>query len=586
MANANGTTRADVIIVGLGASGAILARELTQAGFRVLGIEKGPDYTPQDFWLKFDELRYSTRCGISPTADKDPITWRPHDRTPARLLPWAIGPGSGNPLFLAPSLGVGGGSIHYACWHWRQLREDFAVRSTVVDHFGEGKLPRGSRIVDWPVSYDDLEPYYARLEREIGVSGTAGNVQGWIQPGGNPFEAPRSGPYPFPALRPSASNGVFVAACTKLGYHPFPAPAAIITEDSGDRKACTYCGFCRDYGCHTGAKSSTQDTMIPDALATGNLEILANCRVQRVNIDRDGRATAVGYVDARGETHEASADLIVLATYALENARLLLVSDVNRNGAVGKWYMIHNYHWFSGVLPEDTMIYAGPAVGGWVIDDFNAPMALRHSDGSFLWGTPIMYFAGDTQPIEGVKNLPPGVPRWGKDFKEWLRFGYRHAFGMYSQLASLPLATNYLDLDPTVKDPWGQPALRITHDWGAHERAGGEWINQIKQQIAGEMGALRTWPAPLEPPYHITTHEHGGTVMGDDPTDSVVNRFGQSHEVPNLFAIGGGTFPTLTGYNPTATIQALTLLTADYIKREANTGGTLAGTITRRLATV
>ena len=100
------------------------------------------------------------------------------------------------------------------------------------------------------------------------------------------------------------------------------------------------------------------------------------------------------------------------------------------------------------------------------------------------------------------------------------------------------------------------------------------------------MGALRTWPAPLEPPYHITTHEHGGTVMGDDPTDSVVNRFGQSHEVPNLFAIGGGTFPTLTGYNPTATIQALTLLTADYIKREANTGGTLAGTITRRLATV
>lgn len=577
--------QADVVIVGLGASGALLARELSEAGMTVLGIEKGPNYGPEDFWLKFDELRYSIRCGISPTMDTDPITWRPDGRTPSQLAPWAVGPGAGNPLFLPPSLGVGGGSIHWACWWWRQTEGDFRMRSIITEHFGEGVLPEGSRIVDWPVSYQDLEPFYHAAEVETGVSGKAGNINGELIEGGNPFEAPRSSDFPHPPIRPSAANQPFVDACTKLGYHPFPAAAAILSEDEGDRKACTYCGFCRDYGCHVGAKSETQNTTIPKALATGNLEILANCRVQRVNVDADGRARSVTYVDARGRTHDAEGSLVILSAYSLENVRLMLASGLNRNGAVGKWYTIHNYHWYSGIMPEDTMIYAGPAVGGWVIDDFNANWH-EYSDGSFLWGTPILFFAGDTQPIEGVKNMPPGTPMWGAGFKDYLRSNYRRRFGMYSQMATLPLESNFLDLDPTVKDPWGQPALRITHDWGDHDRAGGRFVNEIKEQISREMGAVQTWAAPMEPPYHITTHEHGGHVMGDDPGDSVTNAFQQSHEVPNLFVVGGGSFPTMNGYNPTGTIQALALRTADYIKREAKAGGSLAGTISRATATV
>ncbi|MFN8674902.1 MAG: GMC family oxidoreductase [Thermomicrobiales bacterium] len=579
------TRQANVVIVGLGASGAILARELTAAGLTVLAIEKGPDYAPEDFWLKFDELRYSIRCGISPTMDVDPITWRPDAETEAELLPWAVGPGAGNPLFLPPSLGVGGGSIHYACWHWRQMEEDFRMRSVIIEHFGEKALPEGSRIVDWPVTYAELEPYYAKLEREIGVSGKAGNINGEIQPGGNPYEAPRSGEFPFPPIRPSASNQPFVDACNELGYHPFPVPVSIISEDSGERKACTYCGFCRDYGCHVGAKSSTQDALVPLARATGNLEILANCRVQKVNVDADGRTRSVSYIDASGERHEAQGDLVVLSAYSLENVRLLLASNINANGAVGKWYTIHNYHWFSGILPEDTAIYAGPAAGGWGIDDFNTTFH-EYSDGSFLMGTPIMYFAGDTQPIEGVKNMPPGTPMWGKAFKEYLRSNYRRRFGMYSQIATLPVESNFLDLDPTHTDPWGQPALRITHSWGPHDMAAGRWINDIKHKIAREMGAVDVWEAPLDPPYHVTTHEHGGTVMGDDPSDSVVSSYGQSHESPNLFVIGGGTFPTLSAYNPTATLQALAYRTADYITREIKPGGSLAGTISRQTTTV
>ncbi len=569
------TKRADVVIVGVGAAGAILARELAEAGLRVLAIDKGPYYRADDFWLKFDELRYSTRGGMSPTMDTDPITWRPDARTPARLLPWAVGPLPINPLFLPPSLGVGGGSIHYACWSWRQTPEDFRMRSTIVERYGEARLPEGSAIVDWPISYDELEPYYDRVEYAIGVSGQAGNLNGQILEGGNPFEGPRSRPYPFPPLRPAGATPLFVEATRRLGYHPFPGPAAIISEDWGERRGCVYCGFCRDYGCHVGAKSTTVDALIPGALATGNLAVLTECRVQRVNVDADGRARSVSYVDARGERHEAEGDLIILAAYALENTRLMLVSGLNRNGMVGKYYMTHNYTWYMGIMPEPTNPYAGPGVSGAAIADTDAHV-MDHADDGVVWGTPVIFKAGDTQPIEGANNLPPDVPRWGQGLKEWYRYGYRRLISMYSQIPSLPLERNFVDLDPQVKDPWGQPALRLTHDWSEPDLRVAEWINGIKAEIAREMGAVKTWAAPLAPPYHISTHEVGTHIMGDDPARSVVNRYCQSHEVPNLFLVGGGVFPTLGGYNPTETIQALAYWTADYIKRETRGGGALA----------
>ena len=190
---------------------------------------------------------------------------------------------------------------------------------------------------------------------------------------GSPAGTPRGAPFwslPLPADPTQRLESAFRRCLQRTRPSPFPVPTSIISEDWGERKGCVYCGFCRDYGCH-GGQVPTQDALIPAAQATGNLEILANCRVQQVNVDRDGRARSVSYVDASGEHHEATGDLIILAAYSLENVRLLLVSNINANGAVGKWYTIHNYHWFSGILPEDTMIYAGPASAGWAIDDFN-----------------------------------------------------------------------------------------------------------------------------------------------------------------------------------------------------------------------
>jgi gluconate 2-dehydrogenase alpha chain len=325
-------------------------------------------------------------------------------------------------------------------------------------------------------------------------------------------------------LQPSASNELFVEATKNLGYHPFPPPVAIISEDWDERKACVYCGFCRDYGCHVGAKTTTLDTMMPRALATGNLELLTNCRVQHVNVEAEGLGRSISHIDAKGERHEASGDLVILSAYPLENTHLMLVSGLNQNEMVGKRFMIHNYGWFSGTLPEATHIYAGPAVAGWAIDDTNAYFIDR-SYLNFIGGTPIMFFAGDVQPIEAASILlPPDIPLWGKEFKEWLRHGYRHLFGMYSQNASLPTEANYVDVDPKVKNSWGQPALRTTHDWDGTDREAAFWLNQIKHEIAREMGATKTWEAPLLPPYHLTAHEMGTHVMGDDPNESVVDR--------------------------------------------------------------
>lgn len=404
---------ADVVIVGMGASGITMARELTEAGFKVLGIEKGPYYHSDDFWLKFDELRYSARAGLSPTMDTDPITWRPNAQTEAQICPWAVGPLALNPLFLPPSNGVGGGSIYWAGWSWRQLAQDFRQRSEWLERYGEEMFPEGTHVVDWPISYDDLEPYYDRVEYEVGVSGKAGNINGETQEGGNPFEAPRKRDYPMPPLSRSAADEVFVKAAEQLGYHPFPSPAAILSEDYGERKACVYCGFCRDYGCHVGAKNTTAETMLPRALATGNLELLTNCRVQRINVDAEGIARSVSYVDARGEQHEARGDLVILSAYSLENTRLMLVSGLNENGMVGKRFMIHNYDWFSGLLPEETHVYAGPAVASSSIDDTNADVVDR-SELGFLGGGSTNFFCGDYQPIETASNLPPDVPRWGR----------------------------------------------------------------------------------------------------------------------------------------------------------------------------
>ncbi|MGD9734383.1 MAG: GMC family oxidoreductase [Solirubrobacterales bacterium] len=561
--------RVDAVVVGVGASGAIVAERLAEAGMRVVGLEKGPDYTAEDFEVKHDELRYYQRNGIVATLAADPVTWRPDESTEARVAPWSAGPlGVDEPLYGLPSIGTGGGSLHWGGAAFRFREADFAMRSTIESRFGAGALPADTTLVDWPLTYGELEPYYELAERGQGVSGKAGNLGGEPQEGGNPFEAPRASEYPMPPLRVGAADHLFVEACERLGYHPYPTPTGINSVDYDGRPACVYCGFCHGFPCHVGAKSTTQVTSVPRAKATGRFEVRPFSRAFRVELDEAGRARGVSYFAGDGSVRQIEAERVILAAYALENTRILLNSGIDANGQVGRNLMIHNYGWFTAVLPEPTNPFMGPLTAASVFDDISSELVPDNDEG-VLWGAPILSVTGDLQPIEAFHSMPPAGPRWGRELKEWLRDSYRHLHKMYSQTSSLPRPAHYCDLDPKAKDPFGVPALRITHSWDEIDVRTVEFLGRYKRRIAAEMGAVEAWMDPARPPYHMSTHDVGLHRMGEDPATSVTDVKGEVHGTPGLFAIGGGQFPSNGAYNPTLTIQALAYLTSDLMLAES-----------------
>ena len=561
----------DAIVVGLGASGSIIAEQLALAGVKVLALEKGPHYSEDHFRFKHDEIRYYTRGNLVPHLTTDPITWRARDGDTACILPWATGPlGTSEPLHLPPSIGAGGGTLHWggACWRFREA--DFRMHSELTKRFGKNALPADSTMVDWPFGYADLESYYDRVEWDLGVSGQAGNISGELIPGGNQHEAPRRRGYPMPPLRSTAGTPDFIAACQRLGYKPFPQSAAIASEDYKALKRCVYCGFCHGYACHVGAKQSAHVTSVPSALATGNLEIKPFSRVFRIDHDsKTGRATGVSYFDSMGTVHEEAAEIVILACYALENTRLMLLSGLNHNGEVGRHFMTHCFGWFTGLMPTWTNSFMGPLVAAHIMDDLTSELIPENDEGA-LWGSPLTSFPGDTQPIEAAYNLPPFLRRWGKDYKHWMADNYRRLFSMHTQTASFPYQGGACDLDPNIKDRYGLPALRMTHEWRDHDVRSLNYFSGVKKRVAKEMGLRDYWEEPNPPAYHLSTHEVGTHRMGLDPATSVVDPFGQAHGTPGLYVVGGGQFPTLPTYNPTQTIQALAFLTADSILGRVN----------------
>src|SRR6516165_5471250 len=279
------TEKTDVVIVGVGAAGAVLAAELAKAGLKVTALERGPRHTTADFAPQ-DELRFFQRQDLRPDPKRQPVTWRPSPKvraTPLRSLSY------GNQ--------VGGGTVRY----------------------GEAAIPADSSLADWPLSYADLEPFYDKAEYEIGVSGKAGNLLGQKIAGGNPFEAPRRRDYPLPPLQTDQSGALFDEAARKLGYRPFSAPHAIISQAYRGRPGCTYCGFCQGFGCHVGAKSSTLVSLLPQADATGNFKLVTGAMCYRVDSDNSGRVTGVSYYGPDGSDNAIEAELVILAPFIYDN---------------------------------------------------------------------------------------------------------------------------------------------------------------------------------------------------------------------------------------------------------------------------
>ena len=562
--------KADVVVVGLGAAGGIAAYVLAKAGIDVVGLEAGPRLDVADFLARDDEIAGSIRGWTGePKYNKELPTWRPDANSPTAPPPVP-------PVRMANM--VGGTSVHYGTQSWRFRADDFTVRSDTVAKYGERALPPGSTTADWPLGYADLEPYYDQVEYLIGVSGKAGNLNGRQVPGGNPFESPRAREFPLPPLRSMGYGEMAAEAMTKLGYHPFPQPAAIISEDYDGRPACTYCGFCSPYGCWNDSKSSTHVSAIRHAEATGKLEVRPNSRVMKLLSNDQGQVTGVEYLDETGTLQEQPAGVVILASYIYENVRLLFLSTssaypnglVNNNGQLGKHYTSHAYVGSLGLFPGKRLnLWSGTSGQAVAMDDLNGDN-FDHAGLGFIRGA-VIFASNGRQPIGASRTLAPGVPTWGGAYKRWLHDNADSTAQVFAQVEPQPYEHNFLDLDPVVKDPLGVPVLRVTYQLGDNEIKAATHISGKLDEMLKVMGATAIWPAyPADLPLPINSHAYGGTRMGDDPATSVVNKYGLAHEAPNLAILGGSAFPGSSGYNPTETIQAHAWYAADYIAKNLN----------------
>jgi gluconate 2-dehydrogenase alpha chain len=542
---------ADVAIVGLGAAGAVAAHVLTAAGLDVVALEAGPRVDAS--MMTLDEVRNDIRNWLSaPKSWREIPTWRANESEAAAESPW--------PTLMVNA--VGGTTIHYNCVSIRFHPWHFEARTRTIERYGEAAIPDGATLADWPFGYDELEPYYDLVEHAVGVSGAAG---------ANVHEAPRSRGYPMPPLRASGWGTMLSDAAQRLGWHPFPAPAAINTEPYGGRPACTYCGFCTCNGCYTNAKGSTDLTLLPAAAATGRLRVESGARVVRVDVDGDGTATGVTFV-RDGREHVQRARMVVLAGFVYENTRLLLLSRsrafpdglANNAGQVGRHYTAHVTPFSFGLFPGLDLGRFNGAAGGQAtcVDDWNGDV-FDHRGAGFVGGAMLMALQ-ELKPIESVRDrLPPGVPRWGAEWKAWIREHARSIGTISAQIDALTYEHNYLDLDPVARDSFGLPRVRVTHRVGENELRAWEFMREKLELWLSEAGAAQTWTN--DPVFIEARHAYGGTRMGADPASSVVDGFGIAHEVPNLAVLGASTFPTAGGHNPTLTLQAAAWRSAERI---------------------
>ena len=556
---------ADVCIVGVGGLGGILAKELSSAGLKVVGFERGPVPQLEDYAAR-DAIKFLVRPELSEWSKHEPTTTRKKAGDIARLQ-----------YRTSPLNVLGGALLHWTGQSSRYMPGDFKLYSNEI---ASGNAERagadltGYDIIDWPLSYDDLEPYYEKFEWEFGISGAGGK---------NPFAGRRNRDFPVPPLRHSAKMELFAEACRKLGYHPYDTAAGILSQPYrppqpfdtriAERPACVYCGHCNFYGCHVHAKSASLYTVIPVALQTGNFDLRANSKVSRILSDDSGMATGVGYFDPDGRPQEQRARVVILSAFVFEHVRLLLLSKTeskrfakglaNSSGYVGRNILAHGDVRAMGAF-DDYLIngFIGPGSAAMRIDDFNGNN-FDHAGLGFIRGGTIGT-SGDGTPATRFDVLPPDVPTWGEEFKQFYTRYYTRTMDLNMQPETLPHRDNRVDLDPRRRDRWGLPLPRVTFDFHQNEFRLQKFMAGVGEKIMQATGASKVWSEEKGRPNRWA----GGTRMGAKPNNSVVNEYCQTHDVANLFVVGSSVFPTMAGYPPTATVAALSYRTAEYILRQ------------------
>jgi gluconate 2-dehydrogenase alpha chain len=567
----------DAVLLGVGLVGTILGRELTRAGLRVVGLERGePRSTVPDFQSPqiHDELRYSVRKALMQDNTRETLTFRNNiNQTALPIRRWQG--------FL-PGTGLGGSAVHWNGQSFRFMDHDFKMRSITLERYGKNFMPADLTVQDWGVTSVDLESYFDRFEYLLGVSGKAGNVKGKMIEGGNPFEDPRSREYPTPPMKEPYGSAIFRKAAAGLGYHPYPQPSSNLSQPYTNPEGmtlatCMFCGFCERYGCEHYAKSSPQTVLLPVLLKDKNFTLRTQAQVLRINLDKNKKlATGVTYVDARGQEVEQPARMVIVGAYAFNNVRMLLLSGIGTpydpktgKGVVGRNYAYQTQSAVQVFYDQKTNInpFMRSGANGTLISDFVGDNYDRGPLG-FIGGAYIGEIMTNGRPIE-FHPTPPGTPAWGADWKKAVVRHYNHTSVVLLSGSSVSNTRNYLDLDPTYKDAWGLPLLRMTFDFPENDLKMSAYCTAKAMDIAKAMGAQQIAGGPRKGPYTITqyqsTHNTGGAVMGDDRANTVINRYLQSWDVHNVFVIGASAFPQNSAYNPTVTVGALAYWAAEAI---------------------
>jgi choline dehydrogenase-like flavoprotein len=533
----------DFVVVGSGAAGGVIAKELSTAGFSVVVLEQGPWRNENDF--PHDEIKVWQQNHFILDWGKQPTTFRASEKSKANRQP-----------ALMYGRGVGGTTVHFSGNYWRFKPIDFREVST------NGPLA-GTTLADWPISYEELEPYYTKVDWEVGVAGAPG-----------PFDPPRSRPYPMPPHHPKSQGVLLERAARKLGWTAFAAPMAINSRFYDGRSECVQCGFCLGFGCEVRAKSSSLVTVIPKAMATGKCEIRPDSYVRKVELSPRGRVTGVVYFDAAKKEVMQRAKAVVLCANGAETPRLLLNSKsrafpnglANSSGVVGRNLMFNGGGWAMGQFEQLVNGFKGLVASRIIWDTYELDPKLG------LIGGGGFDFRFDQTPINfAFGGAAPGTPTWGREFKRHLVHNYNRTLISYGHTTSLPVAANSISLDPGVKDDWGLPALRVTYQDHPQDLKLYQYFADRSEELLTAAGATKAWKLPVTS-QQFGVHLLGTCRMGNDPRSSVVDKYHRAHDVRNLFIVDGSSLVTSGRGQPTMTIQALAFRAGEHIANFAKRG--------------
>lgn len=539
----------NAVVIGAGAGGGVAAKELAFAGLSVVLFERGGWATYNDH--DDDELISQRITVLGNAFGPDDIR---HPRVAVNS--------DGSTQVLRASQGeysnnaacVGSGTVSYGAMGWRFMEKDFKMKST----YGHVE---GSTLDDWPITYHDLEPYYEKAEWEIGVSGKSG---------ANPFEAPRKQEYPMPPFAYNKSANLLADAAIRLGLHPFPIPMLRNSVSYDGRPACYRMRSCVGFACPVNAKNGTHNTVIPRAIASGNCELRTNCQVAEIIVDEKGRATGVKYFDENNRGRIQKADIVIVAGAAIETARLLLNSKSNlfpdgagnNNDWVGRNLQGHAYTGAFGLMNYDVYDDVGPGAT-LALSDFN-------HDNPGIVGGGVLCNEFTPMPYHFSKIRPPGAKRWGAEHKDFQRNQFKKLIQLIGPFQEIPNFESRVTVDTGIKDYWDIPVARLSGTRHNYDLTGCKFMSERAEEILKAAGAVYTWQSVGGRGRSGGQHQSGTARMGNDPKTSVTNRYGQVHDIDNLFIADGSLHVTNGGFNPVLTIMALGYWVSDYIIKNWN----------------